>query len=203
MTESIKRCSRCGKTDGPFGNNKTTTDGLSFWCKPCLKTIRPSKEAHTASMRFWRQTAVGRANSAWNRICQRAGNADGQHPAYAKVELRISREAFVAWFIPEIENWLREYPDETPSVDRKDNDGHYEVDNLRIISLSENSRLQPGHKNVHRPIGKVWCGQCNDYLPEDQFYRHQNSTTGYQPRCKHHTRQANIASRRKKKTNIP
>jgi hypothetical protein len=39
--QTLKHCSRCGldKIRGEFYRNKTTKDGLSFWCKTCTKSV--------------------------------------------------------------------------------------------------------------------------------------------------------------------
>ena len=42
--EDEKRCSHCGvvKPLSEFTKNRTTNDGLSYWCKDCVKEVYPS-----------------------------------------------------------------------------------------------------------------------------------------------------------------
>jgi hypothetical protein len=59
--------------------------------------------------------------------------------SYASIDLKMSREEFAEWAIPAIESFAKCYPQERPSIDRIDPDGHYEQNNIRIISVKDNS----------------------------------------------------------------
>lgn len=196
-----KLCSKCGKP-GEFYRNKNFADGLHPWCKACHRSYRQRpavRQKNAERMRKYRQTAHGWAASAWNGILARAGNADGQHPAYGSVEIRMTRAEFISWVKPRITKWWRDNPKATPSIDRKKNSGHYELSNLRIISLSENSRLQQAHKNVYAPQGKAWCAFCRRYYPESNFYKNKNAPHGLQFCCKKCSSYKNKESRMRKK----
>ena len=58
---------------------------------------------------------------------------------YRNVECRIDKDTFIAWAIPEILQFHHDNPEETPSLDRIDPDGHYELGNIRILSWAENA----------------------------------------------------------------
>jgi hypothetical protein len=198
----IKRCSKC-KKPGEFYANKRWPDGLHPWCKACHKRYRSQpavRQKNKERMQKHRLTPQGWAAYTWQSILSRAGNADGQHPAYALVEVQMTREEFIAWAKPRIAAWWKANPGVTPSVDRKKNAGHYELGNLRIISLSANSRLQATHKNVHAPRGKAWCAFCRDYFPRKNFYKNRNAPHGLQFCCKKCSGNQNRKSRMRKKT---
>jgi hypothetical protein len=165
---SARRCPRCGG-DGPFNANRAQPDGLSVWCRACIKS--------------WRATPEGFATRAWNSINQRAGNRSGRHPAYAKIEVRISRAAFVAWAIPAVRAWLEEHPGGSPSVDRIRVRDHYEAGNLRILSRRENLLLGRRRKNQFAPSGMRWCGMCEDYVPRGLFSKNRTKHEGLHDAC--------------------
>jgi len=52
----------------------------------------------------------------------------------------MTREEFLQWIIPELENWIKTYNTlDGVSVDRINNSGHYEISNLQLITKVENS----------------------------------------------------------------
>lgn len=71
--------------------------------------------------------------------CQRRDRE--KEKSYHDIEIRVDKKSFYEWVIPEIEAFLKLNPTEVPSIDRRDSKGHYELDNLRVISFTENSRL--------------------------------------------------------------
>lgn len=70
----------------------------------------------------------------WQSIKQRVG----VHDWYLNKELKMTKEEWYDFVTPLLEKFFLEFPDKTPSVDRKDPNGHYEISNLRIIPLEEN-----------------------------------------------------------------
>lgn len=134
--------------------------------------------------RLRRQTPRGMALSKWAGIKARAGNADGKHPAYADVELRMTRQEFVDWFIAEASQWNATYPGVKPTVDRRDSRGHYELGNLQLASLSDNSRRQRWRPNLDAPDGMLWCGRCRQHKPREAFAKCARIWTGRQSHCK-------------------
>jgi hypothetical protein len=69
-----------------------------------------------------------------HRRCQEKG-------CYANVQIQVTKEDFLRWVIPEIEEFYANNPYEVASVDRINSAGHYELGNMRVISHRENSRL--------------------------------------------------------------
>jgi hypothetical protein len=60
---------------------------------------------------------------------------------YARVELKMTKNEFMIWAGPRVANFMFLYPELTPSPDRIDPEGHYEISNLRIIDADHNRRI--------------------------------------------------------------
>lgn len=132
------------------------------------------RESGTARYRRLKNTPEWAAKFAWNRITTRVGH----HPNYAGVEIRMTKEEFLAWAIPAFEQWFREKPGVTPSIDRINSSGHYELGNVQILayrrncaktSRAVNTELLPNHKQ---------CGRCKQVLPFSSFKPVKPGNTG-------------------------
>jgi hypothetical protein len=161
-------CPHCQqkKPDSSFYRNAGRKNGLSILCKTCYRTYEASPER--------------RAKRTWNTLHTRVR----LQPAYRGVEVRMTRSEFLLWAVPAYERWMREYPGDTPSLDRERPEGHYELGNLRIIARGENARLARNHPNVHAPAGMAWCHQCSQYLPTLSFQKCRSAFNGLQRRCR-------------------
>lgn len=127
----MRTCRTC-QTDKPlnsFRKNKDKAQGRDTICKQCY-----SAKAKKYQKRY-RESPQGRAVQTWHKILQRVGNKDGKNPSYSDVELRMTKQEFLEWAIPQYKNWNEST---TPSINRIDPYGHYEIDNLEIISLESN-----------------------------------------------------------------
>lgn len=89
--------------------------------------------------REYRKAPRGAAVAAWSRLISRAGNRAGYFPTYAWVEVRMTRDEFLAWAIPRYARWFRNHPGVTPFLDRVDTAGHYELANLRLATAKRNA----------------------------------------------------------------
>lgn len=125
-------------------------------------------------------------STAWTSLNYRAGNRSRQHPTYASVEVRMAKDEFYAWYQEELTTFNEKFPGETPSVDRIDPNGHYEMGNIRLIPWRENSRLRPRNYNAYAPEGTHWCQRCRGYLPLDAFSRCKGRPHGRFHLCKTH-----------------
>ena len=137
--------------------------------------------------KWWDLTPKGKARTMWRHLRNRASNKDGKNPTYANIELRMTRQEFVSWVIPELESWCQTLPIQEVSLDRISNDGHYEIGNLQLLTKSDNSRKTRKNKNVVAPVGQAWCSMCKKYLTVDNFYKDRRTMNGLRHICKPHT----------------
>jgi hypothetical protein len=174
------RCSKCGeeKDVDQFASNNAYRRGRQYYCRSCWSDYVNAR----------RQTAAGRAERAWGSINMRAGNRDGYHPSYVGVEVRMTREQFVAWAVPEFAVWMSANPGKRPSVDRIRSDGHYELGNIRVMELGENSARHGRNKGIHAPPGQAWCCGCQSYHPVVEFGFSKYARNGLHHYCKAYRR---------------
>lgn len=144
-----------------------------------------SNEQHNKKMRDYLLTIRGKAARMWNGMQSRAENKAGIYPTYQNVKLLLSRKKFISWVIPELENWQKIHGSlKEVSLDRINNDGHYEDGNLQLLTKVENSLKRDRNKNLVAPEGKAWCGGCKAYLPKDEFRKNAKQENGVQWNCK-------------------
>lgn len=117
--------------------------------------------------------SLARARSRYSMICNRLANTDRpKSKSYAGIELRISREEFIAWFM---ENDFAGC-----SVDRIDPKGHYEWGNIQLISLAENIAKD----RVKARDGVCQCYSCEETKPLEKFVVDKRRHTGRGTQCK-------------------
>lgn len=149
-----------------FFANAGRINGASVNCKTCYAEYNSSPDR--------------RAKRTWNTINARAGKQAG----YEHVRVLMTRDEYLSFALPAYREWMAKHPGQTPSLDRIDSDGHYELKNIRIIERSENCRLQKKHKNVYAPDGQAWCIVCKEYLDRGYFWKCSTRFNGLQTRCK-------------------
>lgn len=111
-----------------FNRHARARDGLSSWCSACV----------AFRSRVLARSPERLAAKKWTDMNRRAGNADGRNPSYAAVRVLMTRDQFLAWAVPAIRTFMGMFPGVSPSVDRVDPHGDYELSNLRIISRQDN-----------------------------------------------------------------
>lgn len=170
----MKKCKKCGGT-GPFTSHPTTADRLYPNCAACER-IR-----HKA----YGKTPRGKAARAWTSMNWRSGNKTGRTPAYAAVEVRMTREQFMLWAVPAFTLWQKNSPTKVASVDRVKNTGHYAVENIRLIEKVANQLRSTRYKNLNGcPRGKAWCSSCKAYHATSLFSSCARTPNGLQPMCR-------------------
>lgn len=167
-----KSCSKCYRvlSLSGFNLNKNAKDGHASQCKDCAK----------ASVKEYLKTPRGIAIQAWNSMNKRVA----RQPEYAGIEVRMTRDEFVAWAIPEYASYLSAGHSQRPSVDRIDPTLHYSIDNIRIIGLTDNVRRARRNKNVLAPEGQCWCSHCKRYLDKGDFGKNRKQWNGINTICK-------------------
>ncbi len=131
----------------------------------------------------YRKTAAGASSCAWNRLTARAGAKYGYSKCYSGIEVKITRTDFIAWAIPQYKSWFAEYPGITPSIDRIDSNGDYEINNLRLLSRYDNIQAASWYKNRIAPRGMAWCGSCKSYLLITRFWKDRQKKNGLGTYC--------------------
>ena len=120
-------------------------------------------------------TKVGcrrRANNKYNAILSRLNaTTRNKNKAYVGVELRVTREDFIAWYMP--------LDFEGASVDRIDKRGHYELSNMQVIPLKENIRKD----KIKEHEGMCECCRCHIVKPLSDFSKDKRRLSGYSTIC--------------------
>jgi hypothetical protein len=193
-----KICSKC-QQEKPlleFGPDRRNYDGRQSRCRACYRewhrdysnreAVREKRKtsnqrpAARQQQKRWRNKPVARAKNTWAWILKRAGKVAG----YRHVEVRMTRDEFLAWAVPRYTQWMQQHPNETPSIDRIESAGHYQIDNLQIAARGENAARTKHNKQLTAPTGTSWCSTCCDYLPIDQFTADSSRPNGLERRCR-------------------
>lgn len=182
-----KHCSACGlpKKLAEYGKNCKSPGGRLARCKACDREIRIS--------RYHSNPAV-RGGFIWSAILQRVGNANGKNASYSGTAVTFTRDKFITWYAAALPRFFAKYGDDAkPSIDRKDQAGHYSPGNVRLIPMGENSKRARNKRNLRAPVGKAWCTHCRDYLPRTDFYKNKAQQHGLTHSCKKHFKRASLS----------
>jgi len=170
MSETIqtKRCPKCKqiKPLSEFNKSKNRKDELQVYCKQCRKQYRQAHkaqrkqyyQAHKAEntqrcFQYYRnhkveilqyknqyyKTIEGYIRCLWTNMLQRCNNP--KHPKYKWYGGRGIKVNFLSFedFYDYVINVLKAEP-RGLTIDRIDNDGHYEQGNIRFITQEENNK---------------------------------------------------------------
>lgn len=105
-------------------------------------------------------------------LLHRTTHTTGKNSCYAGIEVRISREDFIKWFM------ANDF--EGCSVDRIRPTDHYEVGNLQMLTLPEN--VGKDKRLVHE--NERTCNHCGELKPIEDFVKCSRSWTGRISICK-------------------
>lgn len=109
------------------------------------------------------RTPLYRVKASYSGMQQRCLNANGKSPTYAKVELRMTKEQFIAWALPLYAEFIKKRPGESPCTARFGDKGHYEIGNVKVISMDENRKeaVRPAPaKNTHGTLSSYRYCRC-------------------------------------------
>ena len=131
------------------------------------------------------RTPLYRAKAAYSLMKARCLNRNGKNPTYAKVELRMTLEEWLSWAIPEYERFQNDHPGEIPNISRLGDKGHYELGNVRLLTVSENCHEQEGNREYSlKEDGTKKCSCCKQVQPADQFRKNRSRYDGLGAQCK-------------------
>lgn len=144
------------------------------------------------------RTPEYRAYAAYYGMLARCGNADGKNPSYKDVELRVSIGEWLDWAVPRYAAFIQENPFVSPSVSRFGDAGHYEVNNLEIISFAENRARQKRDMTYRlRADGTKLCSGCENVFAQCQFGRRSRNPDGLDIQCRACVKTKNAAYRKR------
>ena len=159
-SNTTKRCSHCKeiKSVSKFSKNKNRKDGLTYWCKKCIserdkryyqkhrtKCLELAKKynqehpvKYLENQRKYKNTIHGHLVKVWHQMLYRCN--DPKNKAYKYyggrgIEVRFACfKDFYAHVIEELKVDPRKL-----TIDRINNDGHYEYGNVRFVTQTENN----------------------------------------------------------------
>lgn len=144
----MKQCTKCRleKEEDYFYEDKRTKDGLYSSCKKC-HLIRKGSRTGDKESHYYRQNPTPNkvARIMMGRIHSRVGN----FPFYKNVRCYLSLSELEDYLAENWEPFMALHKDWeknefkrkfAPSVDRTDSKKHYSLDNIRIITVSDNSK---------------------------------------------------------------
>jgi len=165
----LKRCGKC-KTYKPLDAFHTvggqTWDNLYYACIECANKRRtPGSQ--------------GGGLDRYNAMCWRVANEEN----YLKkgIKVKVLKEDFVKWYTA---NYFRGC-----HIDRVDDQGHYELSNMQLISQSEHN-FKIRQDNLERlgivePKGMRYCYGCEVIKPENEFYKEKRKISQINPKGLH------------------
>ncbi len=106
------------------------------------------------------RTPIYRVKAAYANMQARCENKNGKNPAYQNVELRMTFDEWKEWALPRYTKFIKDFPDQSPTVSRIGDVGHYEIGNIRIISFRDNLKEQKHPANFRTLV----CPVCKKHF---------------------------------------
>lgn len=113
-----------------------------------------------------------RAINFYNLIKLRCKALTAKNKCYENIELEVSKDDFIKWFIPKDFKGC--------SIDRINNLKNYSLDNMQVISLSENIRKD----KIKSKNGYCECFKCKEIKPIEEFAKDKRRLNGHSTICK-------------------
>jgi hypothetical protein len=153
-----KRCTKCKKQKSLvyFPNNKNNKDGKHWWCKVC----------NYQNTRKWSDFDIKKRPwiNSYNNAKQRCNNPNNpNYPWYGKRGIKFlltKSECDKLWNRDKAEDM------KFPTIDRINNNGHYEYTNCQFIENTENS--------LKDSFGHIYNGEFIEYYQIAQYDQNGN-----------------------------
>ena len=140
----MKKCTRCKKqypaTTEHFSPDKRYKSGLQSWCRACKRKCnrRYQQSNKGKKMRLkYLNTIKGHLRQVYGAMKNRCNNqTNNRYKRYGGrgIKCRFTSDEFVDYVV----NVLKVNPMGL-QIDRINNDGHYEVGNIRFVTCKENN----------------------------------------------------------------
>ena len=148
MAEQIvnKRCYKCKqvKPTSEFHKRNSSKDGHDWRCKKCcLEYAKKYRQKHRAGLseyaRKYHSSLNGNLRTVWDHMLHRCNDPkDKRYKNYGGRGIEVKFACFEDFF-SYVTNVLKADP-RGLTIDRIDNNGHYEPGNIRFVTRAENNR---------------------------------------------------------------
>lgn len=174
----MKKCVDCGleKDLSEFHLEKRNKDGHRNNCKVCR--LKRDREKYAS------RDIETKASKIFAGIIQRCTNDKRQEdrPHYKIIGNKLNKEEFIKWYIKNHFDGCE--------VDRIDNDGHYGMSNIQLLTKAQHNQKRASER-ICLTSNTAKCTLCNRELDYSliNFYKEEKLVSKYNPlgirsRCK-------------------
>lgn len=164
MTKICKVCN-IEKDISEFAKHKTCKLGVRNICKQCTNKITKNEYDNNPN-KFKNRTKKHIKKYPWKRTlsiikqrCNNSKNAKYHRYGQRGIKCLITEEELkLLWFRD------KAYEMQRPSIDRIDNDGHYELNNCRFIEQSENTSRTESQKVLQYDLNGKLIKEWPSYI---------------------------------------
>ena len=166
-----KVCTVCRveKDFSEFGVNRRMKDEKHYACKECRREY-----GHNY---YKNRTPTIQAKNIFAGINNRCNNEKYQErrPKYKEVKNLLNRDEFIKWYVA---NHF-----EGCEVDRIEDDGHYEMSNIQLLSKEEHNRKRKIERDGYVKEGFKKCNRCKVVKPDTKkfFSTHKKNISQFNP----------------------
>jgi len=160
-----KWCSRCEQylpLNLFHASNGHTWDNKCYLCANCINKKRQNNPRICAL-------------HSWVNMCERV-KKDVRYTRKG-IKIKIEKSVFIDWYI---KHWFKRC-----RVDRINNEGHYEIGNIQLISLLDHNFKRRSDKlaklGIKEPYNMRYCYRCETLKHYDEFYKKKRKVSRINP----------------------